>query len=32
MKIGLGEELTRIALDPKHSYRLAICPELMQVE
>jgi hypothetical protein len=35
MKIGLGKELTRIALDPKHPYRLAseaevlaLCPEL----
>ena len=39
MKIGLGKELTRIALDPKHPYRLAseaevlaLCPELMQTE
>lgn len=39
MKIGLGKELTRIALDPKHPYRLAseaevlaLCPELRQTE
>ena len=39
MKIGLGKELTRIALDPKHPYRLAseaevlaLCPELRQIE
>lgn len=39
MKIGLGKELTRIAIDPKHPYRLAseaevlaLCPELTQIE
>jgi hypothetical protein len=39
MKIGLGKELTRIAFDPNHPYRLAneaevlsLCPELRQTE
>jgi transposase len=39
MKIGIGSELTRVALDPKHPRRLAseaevlaLCPELQQSE
>jgi hypothetical protein len=39
MRIGIGKDLTRIALDPKHPYRLAseaevlaLCPELRQTE
>jgi len=39
MKIGIGKDLTRIALDPKHPRRLAseaevleLCPELRQNE
>jgi hypothetical protein len=30
MKIGLGKELTRIALDPKHPYRLANEAEVLR--
>jgi hypothetical protein len=37
MRIGKVKDLTRIAIDPKHPYRLAseaevlaLCPELMQ--
>ena len=39
LKLGIGHDLTRIALDPKHPRRLAseaevlaICPELQQIE
>ena len=39
MKLGIGQDLTRIALDPKHPRRLAseaevlaLRPELLQIE